>query len=88
MWIYIVAWTLIFDASMYGKLQENFEKKFASQKQANEFIKRAPKGCFEIQLDSTWIDTSTVEAKRLNVDSVYLGNYTLPYNGLYKGSIH
>jgi len=84
MWIYIIVWTLIFDASMYGKLQENFEKKFASKKQANEFIKKAPKCCIEIMLDSIWVDTSTVEAKHLNVDSLFLRNYTSPkiYNSI------
>lgn len=66
-WIYIVSWTLTFNGFEYGKIEGSFEKKFLNRSEAVAFMEgpRPVRKCYErienVKLDSTFIDTSTVE---------------------------
>jgi hypothetical protein len=78
-WIYIVTWTLAFNAFDYGRLEGDFEKKFLNRSEAIKFMDGydLPKGCCvgykNFELDSVRINTSTEKKGPVEFDFDAIG---------------
>lgn len=87
-WIYIVSWVLVVNYGDYGSTEISFEKQFTGRSQAVSFLKKAPKECKEMVVDSIKFDGGT---KLIELEPDVVDRYRYPYGHntfeLYNGDL-